>query len=680
MKKYVAFFLCILMIAAAFPLAPSVSGAFEGADKINIVLDPGHGGSNVGASARGTGEKTHSFTIATLLKAKLEANGNFNVYLTRTGDYDLELYERAMVADSYNADILISLHFDGNGNANVSGVTAYTSVIDRFAATTLSASIASGISSATGLYNNGVRRRTDTAGYYWSFEKQWDCQDPSLGTLSDYYGIPTWCAKFGIPSIIVEHGYFSNSGDVNIILAEGGLEKIATAEAEAIINYYTNHTHVYSAAIRDYASNCVFTGKQSEHCSVCGHRRNVSSLTPAPANHYWITKESSPAACGVDGRIVRECRITSNLISKGWQGAAHSDTQTIPAPSGHSYTLVENVAATHTVDGYQKYKCSTCASTFTETIKAEGHTYEFTSYTSPTCTEDGGSSYTCTACSQVFIDTEKALGHSLEVITDIPPSCTEKGKNVQKCTVCETEITEEPEALGHDIADGERIEPTCTEEGCQSGICTRCELSVSIPLESTGHTMAITEDTAPTCTEDGRIVSTCSTCGYKETEAVLATGHDLKHKVILEPACESDGKETTFCKKCNYNEKITVPAKGHVKSEKGTVTVKASAFKEGSMQYTCKNGCTKIYTENLPSTMPSALKVIVVASAAAIIATLIGIIVLLIIKKSSAPKAPEEKEAGEETEIEQKDESAPEEENTTEEKEAPLPSLDRTEK
>jgi len=330
MKKYISVLLCLILLLTAIPVTVS-AGAFSGEDKINIVLDPGHGGSNVGAAARGVGEKTYTYQLATLIKEKLEANGSFNVYFTRTGDYDLELYERAVVANRYNADILISLHFDGNADPGVRGVTTYTSVIDSYAATTLSSSIAQSISSATGFVNNGVRRRTDTAGYYWSFEKQWDCQDPSLGTLSDYYGIPTWCAKFGIPSIIVEHGYLSNSGDVAIICAEGGIEKIAEAEAQAIIGYYTDHTHTYSAARRDFPSNCVFTGKQSEHCSVCGHRRNVTLLAEDLSNHYWITKESTPASCGVDGKVYSECRISANLRAKGWEGDLHTSTVIIPA-------------------------------------------------------------------------------------------------------------------------------------------------------------------------------------------------------------------------------------------------------------------------------------------------------------------------------------------------------------
>ena len=283
MKRVLTLLLSIIMLAGSLPFyAVSTEALFEGEDKINIVLDPGHGGYNIGtATASQIAEKNYTYTLSCMIRDLLIANGNFNVYLTRTGDYDLELYQRAEIANKYNADILISIHFDGNPVKSMRGTTAYTSVFDQYAAVSLASSITSNISSATGLANNGVKRRKDNAGYYWNSEKQWDCQDSSLGVLSDYYGIPTWCAKFGIPSIIVEHGFFSNAADAAIVTAPGALEKIAKAEADAIIAYYTNHIHVYASSKRDFPSNCMYTGKQSEHCYVCGHRRNVSSLAPA---------------------------------------------------------------------------------------------------------------------------------------------------------------------------------------------------------------------------------------------------------------------------------------------------------------------------------------------------------------------------------------------------------------
>lgn len=649
MKKIAALILALITILCMYPLtAIKSSAAFTGSDKINIVLDPGHGGSNIGAAARGVGEKVYTFKLANLIRDELLKNGSFNVYLTRTGDYDLELYQRAEVANNYNADILISLHFDGSQRASDRGVTAYTSVFDAYAAVSLSQSIAQGVASSVGLSNNGVKRRYDNAGYYWNFEKQWDCQDPSLGTLSDYYGIPTWCAKFGIPSIIVEHGFFSNASDVSLILADGALEKMAKAEAAAIINYYTTHYHTYSAAKRDYPSNCMYTGKQSEHCSYCGHRRNVSLIDPASNNHYWVYKEYKAAACGVDGKVVLECRITQNLKDKGWEGTVHTSTEIIPAPQDHTFEITEDVKATHTVDGYQKWKCKTCSYGFTETIKAEGHTFEFLSYKEPTCTESGGNTYKCKRCSDQYTEKEPAMGHSYEITETIDPTCEKNGEQKKKCSVCRSEASDVLNALGHDLPASATVEPTCTEDGYRRGTCARCNESIDEVIEKKGHAMSSVSETAPTCEIAGEKTLSCTVCGYSEKETVEPSGHYFEITDEKKASCETGGYKLSICSVCGAEKKKTIEPLGHKKSAEGKVTKKATLFESGTCEYPCENGCGKIFSEDIPKTLTSKMKYLIIGSVSAILSALIAAGVIIAIKKSKAKKEEPVEEAKEE--------------------------------
>ncbi len=674
MKRIAAILLCALLIFLTFPLtAVNTSAAFSGTDKINIVLDPGHGGFNTGAATRGIAEKTYTFRLANLIKAELESNGSFNVYLSRTGDYDMELYERAEVANRVNADLLISLHFDGNPNPSVHGVTTYTSVFDAYAAVSLSSSIASEISAATGLTNNGVRRRPDNEGYYWNSTRQWDCQDPSLGVLSDYYGIPTWCAKFGIKSIIVEHGYFSNYNDSNILCAEGTLEKIAKAEARAIINYYTNHTHVYSAAKQDFPSNCVYTGKMSERCSVCDHRRNTTLLAAAPTNHYWVTKENTPAACGRDGKLVLECRITQNLKDKGWAGDIHMSTETVPAPMDHIFELIKNVSATHTTDGYQTWKCKTCTSSFTETIKAEGHTYEFEGYTSPTCTTDGGNKYKCKVCAASYVDKEAATGHSFTVTDKKDATCLEEGYADKLCSVCSHKERDTFPPLGHSLPENAIKAPTCTEDGSKKGSCLRCDTAIDEVIEKTGHSFETTTNTPPTCTEKGNVTKTCTVCAYSEEALTEATGHTFDRTVTADATCEKDGIATLTCSVCSYVETKTIKALGHKKSEKPSSKKEATALSTGSVEYSCENGCEKIFKEELAPKIDKTAKIIIVAVLALLISGILFVTVIILIKKGKAAKDKEspsepEKDADKE-EAEETEETKTEEATTAAEEE-----------
>lgn len=593
-KKIICLMICALTLTSLLPLASFA--AFTGSDRVVIVLDPGHGGPNIGAAANGTGEKVFTLRLATLIKQHLDSNGSFVVYMTRTGDYDLELCERSIYANEVNADALISLHFDGSTDTSQKGVTVYTSVFDQYALTSLGSSISSAVASSVGLSSNGVRRKADTSGYYWNAERQWDIKDPSLGTLSDYYGIPTWAAKFGIRSLIVEHGYTSNAHDREIICASGTLEKMAKAEADAIIAYYTNHTHTYGAAVRDYPSCCTFQGKQSEHCTVCGHRRNIQSLPAAPDNHYWESTVTVPATCGKDGSVTRKCRITENLIEKGYKNIqTHTVTEVIPAPTQHSYVMVENVEPTHTVDGYQKFSCSTCGNTFREVIAAEGHNFEYVSYTAPTCTADGGALYRCTGCSAERTDREAAPGHKYTVSDETPATCTEAGSKTSKCDVCDDIKKEEFAPFGHDTSGCQRLEPTCTENGSLKGVCATCGEDIDEVIEASGHTYEKTVIKEATCTEGGEVIEKCSVCNDEKNEATDPLGHDCLLVSYTAANCEERGLTVFVCSRCSRTFSGTTSAAGHdLVLDHETAP---GLFKKGERVYICSNCETYVSEE-----------------------------------------------------------------------------------
>ncbi len=486
-KNVLCAVLCALFLLSTFSIFCYAAGEN---DKIVIMLDPGHGGSSIGTAVGDIGEKVLTLRLASLIRDRLQENGNFAVYMTRETDTDLSLPQRAVLADKVNADLLISIHFDGSTNSNDRGVTAYTSVFDKWALVELGGDICSGLSDATGLTSNGVRQKHDTSGYYWNEAFQWDAKDKSLGTLSDYYGIPTWCAKFGIPSLIMEHGFFTNTEDCSVIFADGTLERMAEAEAQAIIQYYTNHAHTYGESEQDYPSNCMFTGKSSSRCARCGHRRNVQSLAPAPDRHYWQVTDQAAAACGVDGYIQYACRITANLNEKGYAVENHTWRETVPAPTEHVYVQIEHVAAGHGWDGYSVYQCSNCTDSFREIEQGEPHTYVFVEYREPSCTQTGGNVYQCTVCGDTYTDGDPALGHSFDSDTEIyiAPGCDTPGCRRKVCTICGYTEEESIEATGHIFGEEEiYTEPTCTTDGLQIKRCTVCAGIKKKILPALGH-------------------------------------------------------------------------------------------------------------------------------------------------------------------------------------------------
>lgn len=85
-------------------------GSGEEIVKKKIVLDPGHGGSDPGAVVSDLSEKHLNLDIALRLQNLLEADGRFDVIMTRTSDVFVTLLERAEIANKNKADLFVCIH------------------------------------------------------------------------------------------------------------------------------------------------------------------------------------------------------------------------------------------------------------------------------------------------------------------------------------------------------------------------------------------------------------------------------------------------------------------------------------------------------------------------------------------------------------------------------------------
>lgn len=92
-----------------------------------VVIDPGHGGHDPGASAHGMQEKRVVLGLALALRDRLLEQGGIRVALTRDDDRYLALQERVEIARSLGADLFLSIHADSAGEqSGVQGATVYT--------------------------------------------------------------------------------------------------------------------------------------------------------------------------------------------------------------------------------------------------------------------------------------------------------------------------------------------------------------------------------------------------------------------------------------------------------------------------------------------------------------------------------------------------------------------------
>ncbi len=92
-----------------------------------VVIDPGHGGKDPGASSRGgLQEKDVTLGIALALRDELMASQRYDVALTRSTDVFIELEDRVTKARNLGADLFIALHADAGPKAETRGASVYT--------------------------------------------------------------------------------------------------------------------------------------------------------------------------------------------------------------------------------------------------------------------------------------------------------------------------------------------------------------------------------------------------------------------------------------------------------------------------------------------------------------------------------------------------------------------------
>lgn len=86
-----------------------------------VVLDPGHGGKDPGAVAGKILEKDLNLQVAKILRDML-VNAGIKVYMTRSDDRFVDLYERAAFANRLKANLFVSIHHNASTDTKAQGV------------------------------------------------------------------------------------------------------------------------------------------------------------------------------------------------------------------------------------------------------------------------------------------------------------------------------------------------------------------------------------------------------------------------------------------------------------------------------------------------------------------------------------------------------------------------------
>ena len=209
--------------------------ATQANEGVTICLDPGHGGNDSGAiGVNNVYEKNLTLKIAQYCKQELEKY-NCHVVMTRTGDTNPSLEDRANFAKSQGAQYLISIHLNSAaGGGAVGAEVYYPNTHWRPDISANGKNVAQAIQSqlvSLGLYDRGIKFRTiDTNIYPDPFR-----YDDS--SVADYYGIIRNAKYNGLTGMIIEHCFINNGSDYNNYLnSDAKLQKLGVADANGIVS------------------------------------------------------------------------------------------------------------------------------------------------------------------------------------------------------------------------------------------------------------------------------------------------------------------------------------------------------------------------------------------------------------------------------------------------------------
>ena len=90
-------------------------------EKIKIVIDAGHGGSDSGASGNGMAEKNLTLAIVLAAKRSFDNDSRFQVSYTRTADTYPSLSQRANLANNRDADMFLCVHINSASASSARG-------------------------------------------------------------------------------------------------------------------------------------------------------------------------------------------------------------------------------------------------------------------------------------------------------------------------------------------------------------------------------------------------------------------------------------------------------------------------------------------------------------------------------------------------------------------------------
>jgi len=205
-----------------------------------VMLDPGHGGNDPGATSadKRLVEKDLALELALRVRSHLEARG-ISVVMTRETDTTLSLADRSLLAATHKPGLFVSIHLNQAANPNASGVETFILPAPGFPATNsperpagyqpteaeklaLAACPGNAFDPASARLGFALHRRLA------------HLADADRGVKRARFSV---LAKAPCPAVLVECGFLSNPGDAAKFDTPAHKTQTARAIADAISDY-----------------------------------------------------------------------------------------------------------------------------------------------------------------------------------------------------------------------------------------------------------------------------------------------------------------------------------------------------------------------------------------------------------------------------------------------------------
>jgi N-acetylmuramoyl-L-alanine amidase len=245
--------------------SPLLSGKFSVARQLGlgvsrIVIDPGHGGHDPGASAFSISEAELVLDVSLRLEALLQQQPGIEVVLTRrTNDY-LSLEERTNIANRESADLFLSIHANASATPTARGVETYflSFALNRQAeAVAARENAASGktMSSLPGIIkaitlNSKLNESRDFAALIQrSLIRGLTPSNRGLKDLGVKQAPFMVLIGAAMPSVLAEISFVTNRQDARLLKSAAYREKIAQSLLNGILKYQQALKKVQTAAL-----------------------------------------------------------------------------------------------------------------------------------------------------------------------------------------------------------------------------------------------------------------------------------------------------------------------------------------------------------------------------------------------------------------------------------------------